>query len=679
MLDYMTYIDYKGNYQIWLSVKGEPFRFVESKGDEPLLPPTEAPSLIQQPAIIVTNGSGSDVWFTFQHNCKIVVRCFQSIAWTEQECFMLSRCLYPYYAERQLDRQNHILNKMMESIRQMTSVLELEELLTQILSNALAVIPVADMGVLWMFDDELDVLTARAFAGQFNESVRHMRMKCGEGIIGMTYEDGIPRLYRNMDDIIKDSMTMSADNMEHLMHSNQFTELKSIVSVPIKVEGKRECVLIVYQNGAEPLLTEEDMGLLQSFSDQVTIALTNARLYDGLSKQNRLLMKRDEIHRTLMQLSLQNKGAETIVRELGRMSSLPLLFFDMLDDTRYPIRKNLDSRFSMDELERLASGSKQPIVHPIHAAAGSNALLYIHPIYAANACLGFIAIELLQELTPLNQLIMEQGSSILALELVRKQSLSEFYYKKTNDEFNELLLQKDSGTLRRKGAALGIGDSARLQVALFEIILSDMQTVNVQVHRLVAAIKRRLGAAAPIVFGSRNKVTVLLSSQKAGGSSLITADTLHVFVQEWERNGGAKLRISSGASHEGLTGVAKSYNEADKAMNYMESRGRSGYLHYSDIGINRLFIHHSNEEVERFTMEIFEPLRSHKGESNRLEETLIAYMASNRSAGQAAERLHIHINTLYQRIKKIEDILNVSFEDQEHLLRLQLACYLHTS
>lgn len=62
-----------------------------------------------------------------------------------------------------------------------------------------------------------------------------------------------------------------------------------------------------------------------------------------------------------------------------------------------------------------------------------------------------------------------------------------------------------------------------------------------------------------------------------------------------------------------------------------------------------------------------------------LERTLLAYIASDRSASKAADKLHIHINTLYQRVKKIEDILGLSFGNQEHMLRMQLACYLRES
>lgn len=61
-------------------------------------------------------------------------------------------------------------------------------------------------------------------------------------------------------------------------------------------------------------------------------------------------------------------------------------------------------------------------------------------------------------------------------------------------------------------------------------------------------------------------------------------------------------------------------------------------------------------------------LRPAKGQTGGIEETLMTYMACGGYAVQAAAALHIHINTLYQRIHKIEEILGMSLSDQEHLL-----------
>ena len=97
-------------------------------------------------------------------------------------------------------------------------------------------------------------------------------------------------------------------------------------------------------------------------------------------------------------------------------------------------------------------------------------------------------------------------------------------------------------------------------------------------------------------------------------------------------------------------------------------------MHYQEIGVNRLFIHQTQDELLSFVNEIFQPLNN--GKNKLLEETLLVYLERNGSVGETAKQLHIHINTLYQRLKKIEEKLNISFNNPEDVLKLQLARYL---
>ncbi|UQZ82970.1 Purine catabolism regulatory protein [Paenibacillus konkukensis] len=675
VIENITRILPEDSCQLWFSLGGEPFRLLHSKGGEAESPPLGIPSETEGAIEERSDGEVLETWFTYPNRGCLVFRRFRPVSLTELDRSRLFITVYPYYAELMIERQQYIMLKMAESTRAITSILELDDLLMQILNNAMAVIPSTDMGVLWMYDEKLGALTARTSVGQLSEGTRLMRMRIGEGIIGMTYQDGKPRLYTNQQDILKDSASISEQNMAYLMGSYNFTNTRSIISVPIAVEGQTECVLIVYQNGAYPLLTEYDLKLLLGFADQVSIAITNARLFQNVSRQNRTLVKRDEIHATLMKLTLQNKGADFIVSELGRMIGLPIVFVDLLEAEYYPKRQRWRNRFQIDELEKRFGSIRSPLYDTLESDGGKQ-LHYVYPIVAMNACLGFLLVELQTELTTIGQLVLEQGSAVLALEMVRKQSLSDFYYKKTNELFNELLLQKDAGILRKKGEELGLQDGQLLTVVILELAsVTDMQLMNIQVHRLVGTAKRKLGHRAPVVFGFRNKVTLLMELPASGapGDAL---EACRRMIQEWGKAGGSALRGGAGSGYVGLTAVAKSYNEADKALSYMASKHRTGLLSYSEIGINRLFIHQPEEELHTFIYEVFGPLRSQEG--SRLEETLLAYMACNRAAGQTAERLHIHINTLYQRLRKIEELLGLSFDEPEHMLKLQLACYLRS-
>jgi sugar diacid utilization regulator len=671
----LTFLPPKEPYQLWFSLGGEPFSLLAGSGSISKRPPSAIPSFQKAIWLAREESDYTETWFSYPNRGFFVIRYCESKRWIEQDRRQIYTTLYPYYANRMIKHQQHILVKMTESIRSITSLLDLDELLKKILENAMAVLPAADNGILMMHDETIGKLTHRMVVGAVSDEFRNMRVRLGEGVSGLTYLDGKPRLYKSREDFLRDSLTHTKVNFDILQKSFDLETFQSAISVPISVGGKTECVLIVTQNGDYPLLTEYELQLIQGFTDQVSIAITNVNLFHDLNRQNQTLLERDKIHATLMNLSLQNKGAVVIVNELKQMIRLPLVFIDLLDYTHYPKLKRGHPHFQINELENKFGASRTPFYHVFQTPEG-NQQYYIYPIMAMNVCLGFILVELQTKLTHTQQLVLEQGSRVLALEMMRKQSLTDFYYKKTNELFNNLLLQKDAAILRKKAEELGINYNHSLMVAIFELpSLHDIQLIDLQVHRLVNAIKRNFGQYAPVVFGSRNKVTMLMEITKRSKPSEVIQEFRH-FIHEWESEGGTVLRVGLGTSYDDLQMVAKSYNEANKVLTYLALKQCSGITSYSEIGINRLFIH-ASEEIESLIQEVFGPLYS--SEDNRLEETLLVYFVCNGSGTQAAKKLHIHTNTLFQRLRKIEELLNLSLDNAEHKLKLQLACYLRSS
>ena len=125
----------------------------------------------------------------------------------------------------------------------------------------------------------------------------------------------------------------------------------------------------------------------------------------------------------------------------------------------------------------------------------------------------------------------------------------------------------------------------------------------------------------------------------------------------WTNKDAPVLTGGIGRFYQGLEYVARSFEEANKSLAYISNRGTPGIISYENIGINRLFINQQAEDIKQFIEEVFAPLQSPKAKSSDLELTLRTYIAANRSISETAERLHIHQNTLYHRIRKIEEIL----------------------
>lgn len=59
--------------------------------------------------------------------------------------------------------------------------------------------------------------------------------------------------------------------------------------------------------------------------------------------------------------------------------------------------------------------------------------------------------------------------------------------------------------------------------------------------------------------------------------------------------------------------------------------------------------------------------------------TLAKYIETNKNHKITANQLHIHPNTLYHRLKKIERTLNIQFDRENDWLNLLVAYKIHVS
>jgi sugar diacid utilization regulator len=199
-----------------------------------------------------------------------------------------------------------------------------------------------------------------------------------------------------------------------------------------------------------------------------------------------------------------------------------------------------------------------------------------------------------------------------------------------------------------------------------------------QMHKLIAQIKKLLGIYVSIIFGYGNKVTLVCQFTHYADQDYVKKK-LELIHSNWMNVHEESLKIGIGTCYPSMDNIAKSYSEADKALSFLISRQLKNIVNYQDIGINHLFIHQPMDDLNSFVNEVFNPLTSDKDGTLDLEQTLLAYMENDRQATQTAKLLHIHVNTLYQRLKRIEEKLQISFSNPEDILKIQLACYLRNS
>nr|WP_295971373.1 helix-turn-helix domain-containing protein [uncultured Bacillus sp.] len=138
-----------------------------------------------------------------------------------------------------------------------------------------------------------------------------------------------------------------------------------------------------------------------------------------------------------------------------------------------------------------------------------------------------------------------------------------------------------------------------------------------------------------------------------------------------ENNGDSKVLLGIGRFYPTIINVCRSYQEAKMALEFGKAMGGSSISHFEDLGIVRLLANVRHELLEEFSSEYIGELLEHDNENDAdLLETLQVYLAENGNLKSAADKLFIHINTLRNRIKKIETILHIDLQNFEDLLHL---------
>jgi sugar diacid utilization regulator len=178
-----------------------------------------------------------------------------------------------------------------------------------------------------------------------------------------------------------------------------------------------------------------------------------------------------------------------------------------------------------------------------------------------------------------------------------------------------------------------------------------------------------------LVYGLHNQVTLLITIPEVSAIHKISS-VLETILREWNLMGTYSLRAGVGRPYKQIENIAKSYNEAQKTLAFLSSKNQPGLMRYEEIGVNRLFLSQPASEIEQFVTEVFAPLISATDKTSQLEKTLLMYMSFNKSAVLTAKALDIHINTLYQRLKRIETLMNIHLENPEEMLKIQLAYHL---
>ncbi|HEX9016453.1 MAG TPA: GAF domain-containing protein, partial [Chloroflexota bacterium] len=161
------------------------------------------------------------------------------------------------------------LSTLNDVTRQLTSTLELEPLLQNILQSAVSILD-CEAGSLYLVDDQTRELVVRVTTGPVAREVLNHRLPPGSGIVGRAVTTASP--------VIENNFRQSSSWTPESEQQDGF-ETRAVLAIPLLVKDNVLGVIEVMNPKDGLPFVEEDLTLLTAFGGQAAVAMENARLY----------------------------------------------------------------------------------------------------------------------------------------------------------------------------------------------------------------------------------------------------------------------------------------------------------------------------------------------------------------------------------------------------------------
>jgi sugar diacid utilization regulator/GAF domain-containing protein len=581
----------------------------------------------------------------------------------------------------------------------LNSSLDIDTIIDSILQTTISVIDAADGGVLFLYNEEEKHLIAKSTTGFDPVIVNQVRLKPGESMTGLTFTSKQCQLYHSTQDVKSKTRLLSSKNLR-LMEESIPRYPYSTLCAPIFL--KEECIGVITLDSfnREKKFTGEDIELLKAISHQAAIAIEKGRFYhekqqsiqklqtlnDQMTAHNQMLTQSVNLHRNLADLVLKGKDLHNIIDYLQKAIGENFFLFDRNTDllaSGYKDTFEENTIFQLkDAVLHLMKDGKVSRQYKTIELEGQPFHLLLLPIGLMPDLFGVLCAVSNEKMNKINTAALEHACTVLSLEIVKEEAIFDTRQKAKGAFLDDVLQGKMNDSILRQAKLLNIQPNRQFMVAClqFEQAPSTVEKDLLERRRIIHIFYRRCQEKYPdsLIVSKHDQIIILFSTtteeQNKNKLKLLKSGLLSEIKKTEEKEDNIEIYVGLGRWKKGLEAVYLSAKEANQCLQFIHQYNKTTkILHYPELGMHRLLMKTSAEEMTDYISEQLGPLLDQKGKKHELLDTLICYTDNNMNAKITSEELHIHPNTLHYRINRIQDLLSCNFQDAQQLLNLQLA------
>ena len=420
------------------------------------------------------------------------------------------------------------------------------------------------------------------------------------------------------------------------------------------------------------------------------------------NQQNKILQKLEQAHEKLMELALNGAPLKELCKETGKLILNPVAIVDregtIIVNEKCPERHKFDLLFSeastVIKKDKLRFGNIKEVQYSLETASADKNPLTIRairiPIIADKYVYGHMVSIVNSTLYDTDILTLERAATIAALEFTKRRAIYETE-KNYYSDFLEILLSCDfdnKDEIVNRGRVFNINlDQPTAVILLNDNSFNELDSLNnfsdINGPRSKESILKEINSYAKI----KSDNTSIIAGIKGNNIVVVTCvdeekpfdslkDKVNALMNYMKRAAHPveDIKIGVGKTYTDVHKINRSFEEAREALKIAQLSDKTNIVFFDNLGFYKIISEKNRNDLERFVDELLKPVidydRRRKGD---LIKTLEAYFETNRNLKMTSNKLFTHYNTVLYRIKKIEELAQVSFNNPEEVLNFEIA------
>ncbi|MCX5308902.1 helix-turn-helix domain-containing protein [Streptomyces sp. NBC_00160] len=520
-----------------------------------------------------------------------------------------------------------------------------------------------DVTYLSLNDEAAGDTYMRVTDGSVSAAFQRVRLGMGEGLGGLVAETARPY---STGDYREDRRFRHTTTIDSAVTEEG---LRAILGVPLRL-GTRVIGVLYAADRTARTFTPDEVALLASLADHAAIAIDGARLLDEtrtalvdlnaasrtIEAHSEAMRRAEDAHDRLTDLVLRGGDVTDVATAIGAVLQGGTLVHDA----------------EGAELARAGTGPRPPSAQAVAASrAGGRAVFadgtWVCAVLAGHELLGSIALTGRADLDDADRRLFERASLVTALLLLLRRSVAETEDRIRGELLGDLLTRAaDPAGLSARARRLGV-DLGRPHAVFV------LHAGSVPRPRLLAAAAR-VAQARKGLAGPHHEDVVLVCPADAPGPGPAAAS----LASELSQALAGPVTVGAAGPVTGPAEFTHAYAEARRCRTALRALGREGTgaaLH--DLGFLGVLLG-DQTDLGGYVRQTLGPVLAYDAKRGTdLTRTLRAYFDEGASRTRAAEVLHVHVNTVVQRLDRIGSLLGRDWQRPERALELQLALRIH--